>query len=67
MKEVWTCNLYSARKTAGYTQEYLSKMTGIDRSTISQYEKGSALPSVTALCKLADTLQVSVGYLIGRK
>lgn len=44
----------------------LSKDTGIYQSTISQWKAGIAKPSLEAAEKIADYLDCSVDYLLGR-
>jgi len=40
----------------------LAKMTGLTSSMISQVERGGISPSIDTLKKIANTLEVSVGY-----
>jgi transcriptional regulator with XRE-family HTH domain len=58
--------LKSARLQAGYTQEKLGVLAGIDeataRSRISQYESGTYTPSFTTMCALARVLNVPECY-----
>ncbi|CAI1941861.1 MULTISPECIES: helix-turn-helix transcriptional regulator [Serratia] len=58
--------LKSARLRAGYTQEKLGVLAGIDeataRSRISQYESGTYPPSFTTMCALARVLNVPECY-----
>ncbi|WP_262145217.1 helix-turn-helix transcriptional regulator [Serratia ficaria] len=58
--------LKSARLRAGYTQEKLGVLAGIDeataRSRISQYESGTYTPSFTTMCALARVLNVPECY-----
>lgn len=53
------------REQGKYSQEDLSELTGIDRSTISGYENG-ANPSLQNLNKLADFFNTSIDFLTGR-
>lgn len=43
----------------------VSKATGIDQKTLSNYETGKTNPDSIALIKLADFFNVSIDYLIG--
>lgn len=52
-----------ARKAAGLTQHDLATRTGIRSNTICRYEKGHLSPSVDALTKLADGLDVTIAWL----
>lgn len=44
----------------------VSRETGIDQKTLSNYETGKTQPDVTALIRLADFFDVSIDYLVGR-
>lgn len=44
----------------------LAKETGIHQSTISQWKSGLQKPSLEAAEKVADYLDCSVDYLLGR-
>lgn len=57
--------LKKIRKDRGYTQTILEKITGIDRSTISAYERGERKPSYDNLIILARLYKVSIDYLCG--
>lgn len=59
-------NLKIARIKAGIKQEDLAKEIGASKTDISRYENGHNYPSIERLSKMADILDVSVDYLIGR-
>lgn len=48
------------------TQVDLAKQIDVKQETISAYESGKALPSADALVKIADYLNTSTDYLLGR-
>ncbi|CAI8925417.1 helix-turn-helix transcriptional regulator [Pseudomonas sp. fls2-241-R2A-110] len=48
------------RKGAGLTQAELGEKTGFDPKTISRFETGTYTPSVEALFRLADALDVKL-------
>lgn len=48
------------------TQVDLAKKIDVKQETISAYESGKALPSADALIKIADYLNTSTDYLLGR-
>lgn len=48
------------------TQVDLAKQIDVKQETISAYESGKALPSADALIKIADYLNTSTDYLLGR-
>lgn len=45
----------------------VSRATGIDQRTLSNYETGKTQPDSEALIKLADFFGVTIDYLVGRK
>ena len=53
------------RKAIGMTQDELSEATGANRVTISQYESGKYLPSVSALKRIAEALGTTPAALTG--
>ncbi|TVO63579.1 helix-turn-helix domain-containing protein [Denitromonas ohlonensis] len=57
-------NLRAARRTRRISQEQLALAAGIDRSYVSQLERGVANPSLRMLCALAAELRVSVTHLL---
>lgn len=60
-------NLKKARKNKNYTQDKLAKLLGVSRSTVAMWESGSSQPDNRLLSVLADILDVSVDYLLGRE
>ena len=48
------------------TQSQLSDATGITQAVISHYIKGTRMPTLRNLVKIADVLNVSTDYLLGR-
>lgn len=55
------------RKKHGWTQADLADRLEIKQYNVSDYEIGRIEPNTIVLCKMADTFQVSVDYLLGRK
>ena len=53
------------RKALGITQEELADMAGIDRTYASQLERAIANPSLTVLCKVANSLGLKLVELLG--
>jgi len=49
------------------TQEKLSKILFVPRSTFASWEVGVNPPSIDSLIKIADYFDVSIDYLVGRK
>jgi len=56
--------LKAARKAAGMSRDQLSGVLFVSYSTIESWELGARQPDLYTVCKLARTLDVSVGYLI---
>lgn len=58
--------LKALRKQINFTQEELSKATGITKSAIGMYESGQREPKFETLEIFADYFNVSIDYLLGR-
>ena len=52
------------RKEAGWSQGELGERIGTDSQRVSRYENGRITPSVDALVRIAEALDVSVDYLL---
>ena len=44
----------------------VSKETGISQGLMNEYKSGKKLPTLQNLLKIADFLNVSIDYLVGR-
>lgn len=53
-----------ARKAKGLTMKVLGQKIGVAESTVSMYENGKREPDHATLIKIANTLEVSVDYLL---
>ena len=58
--------LKQLRETKNLTQLRLAMELNVSQETISGYEIGKAVPPAEMLVKLADTLDTSVDYILGR-
>lgn len=58
--------LKSSRKAKGLTQSELAKKVNTTKGTVSNYENGYSTPSNEMLVSLANALDVSADYLLGR-
>jgi transcriptional regulator with XRE-family HTH domain len=58
--------LLQTRKTRELNQDELAKKADLPTTAISHFESGSRKPSFDNLRKLADALEVSIDYLMGR-
>lgn len=59
-------NLKIARMKKKITQEELAEMISCTRNTIVAYEAGRIKPSLNKLCLIANILEVTTDYLLGR-
>ena len=57
--------IVNLRKEKGWSQSYLANKSNVSREMISKYERDIAIPSVDAAKKIADSLEVSLDYLVG--
>lgn len=55
-----------AREMRGLSQAELAKRAGLQDSAISHFETGTRKPSFDNLRRLADALDVTTDYLLGR-
>jgi transcriptional regulator with XRE-family HTH domain len=62
---IFGTNLRAARLAQGLTQERLAELAGVDRTYISQAERGLCNPSLSTLGSLARVLGVAKRDLIG--
>jgi len=54
------------RKDRKLAQGELAKMVEIHPNILGRYERGETTPNIDIVAKLADALNVSVDYLIGK-
>lgn len=64
--DIFPERLLAAREKRGLSQEGLSKRSGLQASAISHFETGTRKPSFDNLRRLADALDVTTDYLLGR-
>lgn len=64
--KLFPARLRAARELRDLSQEGLAKRTGLQPSAISHFETGSRKPSFDNLRRLADALNVTTDYLLGR-
>jgi len=63
---MFSSRLRSARNANSYTQQRMSDMLGITLNSYQKYEQGTRCPSFDLLVQIADILDVSIDYLLGR-
>lgn len=54
------------RKKKKLSQASLGKLIGTSGDVVGRYERGDIVPSIEVVAKMADVLEVSVDYLIGK-
>jgi transcriptional regulator with XRE-family HTH domain len=64
--EVFPDRLRAAREHRDLSQSELAKRTGLQASAISHFENKQRKPSFDNLRRLADALDVTTDYLVGR-
>lgn len=64
--EIFGERLRSARELRGLNQRELSEKLGVPPSSIAHFEGGRRKPSFENLHKLANALEVTTDYLLGR-
>ena len=55
--------LAERRKAAGYTQQSLAQLLGVERATLGMWEIGRSWPSAALLPQMADLLLCSIDEL----
>ena len=60
-------NLKEARKYCGFSQQQVALYVNISQQSYSDYENNKTFPDENTLIKIADYLNVSVDYLLGRE
>lgn len=58
--------IVSIRKLMGLSQEKFGEMLNMSQRSVAAWEAGERTPSFATLSDLADKLNVSVDYLLGR-
>jgi transcriptional regulator with XRE-family HTH domain len=59
-------NMMLIRKKKGLSQADLGKLIGTSGDVIGRYERGDIKPSIEVVEKLANALEVSIDYLVGK-
>lgn len=58
--------LNQTRKSRGFTAQQMADEVGINLHSYRKYERGTRQPSFEILVKLADKLDVTTDFLLGR-
>ncbi len=64
--EIFRERLRTARDLRGWSQGYLAERAGMPSSSIAHFEAGSRKPSFDTLRRLANALEMTTDYLLGR-
>ncbi len=64
--ELFPTRLRKLREAKRINAKALGELCGLSKNMIGQYEKGEKMPSAKSLMALADFLDVSIDYLLGR-
>ena len=60
-------NISAHRRALDLTQSQLAKQLGIEKETLSRFERGKHVPSLATLERLAGILQTTVAELLAEK
>ncbi len=59
-------NIKTLRLSHGMNQVEFSKLLGVTKQCVSNWENDNVLPSIEMLIKIADVFSVSTDFLLGR-
>ena len=65
-REILRKRITETRETQGMNQAELAEKAGVTPAAISQIEKGTRVPTIPVLQRIANVLGVSLDYLIGK-
>ncbi len=63
--EQFAARLKEAREARGMTQARLSELLEVDRRVYNRWERGTSVPQLDTVVRLAQILQLSVDSLVG--
>ena len=66
MRNILSIRLKACRKARGYTQIELATYSDITEKTYQNYELMAREPKLEILIRIAEVLEVSLDYLVGR-
>lgn len=67
MSEQIEGRIRARRQELGLTQEGLAERVGLQGTAVNHFESGRRSPSLGNLIRLADALDCSIDWLVGRK
>jgi transcriptional regulator with XRE-family HTH domain len=59
-------HLMILRKKKGFSQGEIGKQIGTSGDIVGRYERNVITPSIEVIMKMADALEVSIDYLVGK-
>lgn len=59
-------HITALRKSKSFSQSELGKKVGTSGDIIGRYERDEVKPSIEVIIKIADALEVSIDYLVGK-
>lgn len=59
-------NMMLLRKKKGLSQADLGKLIGTSGDVIGRYERGDINPSIDVVTNIANALEISIDYLVGK-
>ncbi|WP_334075116.1 helix-turn-helix domain-containing protein [Paenibacillus sp. A14] len=65
-REIFAERFKNLRRLKSISQQDIASSLGVDRTIVSHWERGTRVPSLEIACALADYLDVSLDYLVGR-
>jgi len=63
---MFTTRLNRIRKESGFTAQQMADILNVTVRTYRHYESGHSSPTIYALAKIADILNVTTDHLLGR-
>lgn len=66
IKKIIAKRLRACRRKSGYTQMQAAVYSDITETAYTNYERGTRMPKLDILVRIADMYQVSLDYLAGR-
>ncbi|SFF88900.1 DNA-binding transcriptional regulator, XRE-family HTH domain [Halobacillus alkaliphilus] len=60
------CRQIKKEENPNWTQDYIARKIGVARTTYTAYERGTKIPTLDTVNKIADLFDVSTDYLLGR-
>ncbi len=64
-KEIFTLRLKKAREENQMTQEELSNLLRVSRTTYTNWELGNREPDIEMIGKICEVLKINTNWLIG--